>query len=847
MNGESPLRLAELPIACTVVMMLVTILAAQAAPTVRYTALSDAARKAGKLERYESCPTNAGSIRLAGYSLDFTIPKTARAYDVVPVRYTLSQPAGARRAAVEAVAFEDAAKAKDMALYDLAVPGDMGVKIEYLGSVCADLDDENYIALTPDGKAPVSPFPPVKRDPMVHSSTVREAPAAWFKFRITNTGNTILDPEGFGAAFAEPILRRFDKDGKEEWHARPVNNCERFLTYTYPGESHEIWVNFFSPKLGAMCRGLTEGDYRVDFRLVYRYHREYNYWVNIWSGVEFARLEVPVRVAKEAAETPVEPNFVAADVGETMPGDFDTFEEFMTAFRIHQGTEKPVAQQGVIYLQVAPWTENVVAKLILTDPKEIAVARLPIRVTGETLQVKHNPKNVMVVERDGREEPAVVVQAMPGMRTGFQLGPYPEEHMLRDIEEMKALGVNVIANTAGNWWIPEVSGRKGVELHSACYKYWYDVLVRRTGMKLMGWSLYPPSGQGWYDNAEPLLGRKVEYSLADGGYVGWHSNSVDMGDPAVPEVIAAWTRLNHSRWGDLWLKTRDGRVPIDIEDTWGWMRDDINLRYNLGPLGLARFREWVKAKYATLEATNKAWGSAYKNFDEIDPQVDQGIEGDGLSHGQVYNKKDHVFHDWSPAVNDWDLFRTELRMEIYSKALEIIRKTIPGAEMSLRTEGANLVIKGDPASDNMHWRHVYYSQRRNAMIYDTWVKSEVIRFHSDYTTLPYSEEDWRQAMREMVASGVIPVYLPQFDHMRDILLNDHYGRDYQVHYGLDKPTKGMMVHCLMAAYPWWKATYEEGGAPGIIWSDYLCDGFATETQKRELRLLRDHFSRMTRE
>jgi hypothetical protein len=91
------------------------------------------------------------------------------------------------------------------------------------------------------------------------------------------------------------------------------------------------------------------------------------------------------------------------------------------------------------------------------------------------------------------------------------------------------------------------------------------------------------------------------------------------------------------------------------------------------------------------------------------------------------------------------------------------------------------------------------------------------------------------------------VYLPQFDHMRDILLQDAYGRPYDVHYGYDRPVKGVMIHCLMAAYPWWKATYEEGGAPGIIWSDYLCDGFATETQKRELRLLRQHLNQAARD
>jgi hypothetical protein len=39
----------------------------------------------------------------------------------------------------------------------------------------------------------------------------------------------------------------------------------------------------------------------------------------------------------------------------------------------------------------------------------------------------------------------------------------------------------------------------------------------------------------------------------------------------------------------------------------------------------------------------------------------------------------------------------------------------------------------------------------------------------------------------------------------------------------------------------------QGGAPGIIWSDYACDGFATETQKPELKPLTGRFRRMMRE
>lgn len=44
-----------------------------------------------------------------------------------------------------------------------------------------------------------------------------------------------------------------------------------------------------------------------------------------------------------------------------------------------------------------------------------------------------------------------------------------------------------------------------------------------------------------------------------------------------------------------------------------------------------------------------------------------------------------------------------------------------------------------------------------------------------------------------------------------------------------------MMHCLPALYPWFEAMHEEGGIPGILWEDYQCDGFATQTQKREMR------------
>jgi hypothetical protein len=70
--------------------------------------------------------------------------------------------------------------------------------------------------------------------------------------------------------------------------------------------------------------------------------------------------------------------------------------------------------------------------------------------------------------------------------------------------------------------------------------------------------------------------------------------------------------------------------------------------------------------------------------------------------------------------------------------------------------------------------------------------------------------------------------------MRDIAINSNYGTDYQINFNVDKPVKGAMMHVLCPIYTWFQAVIEEGGIPGILWQDFNCDGFVTETQEREL-------------
>ena len=547
------------------------------------------------------------------------MPKQVRAYDVVPIAYHLRQPAGARRVAIEAVAVEDPAKVQGRALYDPAIPGELKVNIEYLGSVSADYDTAQCVFLTPDPKTPVSPYPALKRDPLVRSSTIRAADAIWFKFRITNTGNTILSPEGFSSTCMWPQIVRLGSDGKPQWTAKTVNVYERHLNYIYPGESVEQWVQFYSaPHLPWPGRGLAEGTYRVEFTMLYRYYQHFNWGINIWHGKDFAKAVVPITVTKAAGQTPVETSLQITDTSEKMPGYIDAFEQFMTAFKIFPPASAAADREGTVYLQVCALDQG--DRHQAHRDRSAGHRRRTNPRGGQPGDARPEVQSPECHGRQQRreEEPAFVAQALPGMRTNFQLGPYPEEHMLAEIREMKALGVNVIANTCGNWWIPEVSGRRTYCPAAESYKYWYDVLVREMGMKTIGRSIYPPSDPCWYQYAAPLLGRKVARSTTQNTYQG--QPGVDMGDPAVPEVIAAWTKYCYQRWGDTWFRAKDGRMPITIEDTWGWMRDDANTAVWPRPTGRGEVPGLAEGQIRKHRQGQRRLGLDVRRFDAIDPE-----------------------------------------------------------------------------------------------------------------------------------------------------------------------------------------------------------------------------------
>ena len=151
-------------------------------------------------------------------------------------------------------------------------------------------------------------------------------------------------------------------------------------------------------------------------------------------------------------------------------------------------------------------------------------------------------------------------------------------------------------------------------------------------------------------------------------------------------------------------------------------------------------------------------------------------------------------------------------------------------------------------TDNSHFRHTYYSQRRNALIPQILAKSGTVSLHSDYVTLPYSVSELEKLVSSSTSLGITSMPLFQSNRMRDIALNPKYAAAmYTVEYNLD-PTSddlcGAYMNTQLSVFQMFKAVYENGGIPGVLWEDYLCDGYVTETQQKDMKFYASKIAQM---
>ena len=822
-----------------------------------YNLLSREAKKTGVLNKYDGAATREAVLKGDGFSVTLNVPKQATAYDMVPVRYSINKEKNISGSfSIEAVAYENKGVYEGNC-FDLTLPGTLDISYEYLGYVTGtdDPSARNKMSVSNED-SPVASYPDYTTTELNTSGTVLAGDIVWLKFRFTNTGNTILDCEGQGNFNIYPKLYKKSANGSWELQGGLFNDYIRELTYVYPGESREFWCNFvisgsdYAKTAGN--QGLLPGDYRIIFTALYRSELEYNPDVNMYHGRTMNVASYMFSVSKTEKQTKAnEVTTISRDAAsdKSKVSWLHYFEEFMTTFVHYRNGLKKSAEDGVLYLQCAPWTDQVVVKIIYNNPQKILSVKIPISIETNSLFIEYNRENLNILVNDeGYEEPVICIQSMPDLRANTHISPYPEKTIINDLLTMQECGCNVTSWQGFMWLFDSVApsvvqnaqGTKKVNYCGDALKYALDV-CRALGLKSLGLSSYPYGNFNVAKAASWITGKTYNFKPGSYGY------EADYSDDTVAKANAVVSLYERERWGDLYYSDATGRNVYTIEDTRGLMRYEHTCRYAIGTASKAAFREWLIKKYGSLDGINKAWGTNYKVLLSIDPEKNQTVNDmGGFGKWVVFDNQDEPFHEWTLPLLDYDTFRTEQRIESYELFISEMSSRDEGAAVQMRTEGSNFMAVGiDPSTTNPHYRQIMYSQLRGACIAELIAMSDAITAHCDYTRQALTPSEVRELTQMATDNGIIEMLLPQFHDLRDVAINDRYGNDYRTTYNLtDSVAKGAYVHQLTAVYPWWKATYEGGGVPGILWQDFQCNGFVTETQIKEMKFFKSKIDEM---
>jgi len=806
-----------------------------------YNPLSREASKTGQLKKYEYANLSKGTIMLGQNKLEYSVPKDADAYDVVPVKYKLTvNDYNGDAFHVEATAFEDEARRNAADIYDLNLPGRVDVTYEYLGCVTADYDlnkrpvfDTNASLTGNFNDTQQGTLYPSSGDkPLMKSGNLKSSDLMWFKFKYTNTGNTVLDSEGNGTFKFIPVLYRKNGAVYQEY-CQPGNLFYPLTEYIYPGESRNVYFEYTSrlPEYR-----LPQGEYEIrllgDVINVQDSHGDEGA-PNMWSGIFPTISHFYFSVSDNASVT--SPRAIVKDKLSNIPRNkwVHRFEEFMSSHDSLLDTVEDGVYEDTMFVQVAPWSTNITLKLINGDKQEIKTVTLPLKVDTNAVKIDFNSANNNFVMEDGKRRPVFMSQIMADMRINVVMGPNADEIIANQLLDMKEVGVNLLSTTQGFVYdmmptgtdVADRTSMKSWNNATDAYKFSMDV-ARLLGIQTEASSVYPYNTQ---DNATSWIAGSPVYP----------TDKVGFSDPTYIDAAALKAQYQFMRWGDNYWTRPTGGAALALEDTRGWLRiDQFDVRYMIGDSGKAAYRNFLTRVYGNVNNVNQALGTKFSSIAEIDPE--KGAIVDSIGTAFDYTIGDITFKDWSkPAVN-FDIFRTIERVTQYREIIGRVSNYLPKAKILLRTEGSNWVVPGiDPNTSNPRYRQMYYNQLRTGLVGEIMTASNTIYGQSDYFVVYVPPSEVSELTKRSVAAGIIPMHQYGLNKIRDVAINEKYGRSYQRNYNLKSNDRGVLMDTLVSGFGIWKATYEAGGVPGLMWQDYLCAAYLSETQFKELRFFKE--------
>lgn len=773
-----------------------------------YNPISAQAKKQGQLSLYNVAKKTSGTITLQdGTLLTYSVPTQVTAYSAVPLTYSVKGGTSAQVVHVEATTYETPDRLRLSSYFENTLPDDVNLSVAYLGYVQTTNVNDNASSswsANPENDKQGTAYPPYDTTQLTYSGTVPANEETFFQFSATNTGNTILKGDGQGYFNFRPILYKKNTSGGWEQVATCDNYAVRLYDHWYPGETIQFWVKFGAGGYAS----LPAGEYRIELKGELANEQSSPDWAAMYVG---GRCVVSSTFDFTSGSGSSTPNKVQnTKVGNVTRNQWlGVYEEFQTSFHTHYRINTTVAEKDTLYFQPAPWDTTLTIRLISEQSGQMQLVTLPLTVESDSLSITLNPYNEhYVVKEDGTREPILATQNMADMRGNNQYEPYAMDVLVNDLRDMQEAGINYLTSTmafsytTGTGILATTANRVMMDMASIL------------GFKFEAYGMYP------YGNSLSLASSITKpYAGITAGY----------GNNKVNGVLNSWT---YERFGNMMWSNPQGVTPIAQEDSRGWMTIDHDWRMDLDDELVADLRVWLKESYDSIDALNRAYGSEYDSFAQIDPRED------GMLDNNCYNFTNasiiSVYHERSQAIRDLDLFRTVNRIRDYQESLSTT--TVPGAKMLARYEGSPLITVGlDPNTTNAHYRETYYQMYRAGLVGEILAASDAIYGTSTYVNTPYTPSETYELTKHAQLAGINVMNY----HMgyRDQIYNTFYGdgkADTNLHLS-DNEMKVTAINTYAALFPTFKATYEAGGAPGIMWMDYYCNGFVTSTKYKELQ------------
>ncbi|MBQ6817979.1 MAG: hypothetical protein IJP35_00015 [Clostridia bacterium] len=781
-----------------------------------YNPISAEAKKQGTLSLYNTASKKSGSLTLQdGTVLTYSVPTDVTAYSAVPMTYSVKGGKNAQTVHVEATTYENPNRINQSAYYENTLPGNVNVSVNYLGF--AQATNLNGAAnpfwnANPAKDKMGTAYPPYEITNLKKSGTVPAGQETFFKFSATNNGNTILKGDGQGYFCFRPIL--YKQSGSAYSQVAECDNLYiRLYDHWYPGETIEFWVKFGQGGYGS----IPEGNYRIELRGELANEQGSPNWSDMYVGGRYVTQSTFDFTAGSGSSTPN--NVVNKQVKTATRNSWlGVYEEFQTSFHTHLYVDTAKAEQDTLYFQPAPWDTALTLRLISESSNQMKLVTIPLKVESDSVSLTLNPFNEnYVVKADGTREPILGTQHMADMRGNYQYEPYAMDVLVNDFKDMEEAGINYLTSTmaftytTGSGNIAVLANRVMMDMASLL------------GFKLEGYGMYPYEGS---------VSKAASITKPYAGVTAAYGNN------KVNGILNTWT---YERFGDMYWSNPQGITPIAQEDSRGWMTIDHDWRMDLTDESVADLQEWLKETYGTIAALNRAYGSDFSAFSDIDPRVDGTINGGhydftGTSYFSVYHEK-------SKAMRDLDLFRTVKRIRDYKESLMVTG--VPNPKMIARYEGSPLITVGlKPTTKNPHYRETYYQMYRAGLVGELLAASDYIYGTSTYVNTPYTPSETYELTKHAQLAGLHTMNY----HMsyRDQIYNTFYGdgkADVNLHLK-NGEMKVTSINTYAALFPTFKATYEAGGANGIMWMDYYCNGFVTSTKYKELQFYTEKVQEM---